>query len=80
MAVRSSFGQGQETKRKHVSLGVRAAQVFAQLLTRGDEPFQRYFLSAPRTTGKGLPAPARLSKTRLLRRATRSGATSPIGY
>ena len=39
-----------ETKRKRVSLGVRAAQVFAHLLTRGDEPFQRYFLSAPRTT------------------------------
>jgi hypothetical protein len=39
-----------ETKRKHVSLGVRAAQVFAYLLTRGDEPFQRYFLSAPRIT------------------------------
>jgi hypothetical protein len=39
-----------ETKRKRISLGVRAAQVFAHLLTRGDEPFQRYFLSAPRTT------------------------------
>jgi hypothetical protein len=39
-----------ETRRKRVSLTVRAAQVFAYLLTRGDEPFQRYFLSAPRTT------------------------------
>jgi hypothetical protein len=39
-----------ETKRKRASLGVRAAQVLAYLLTRGDEPFQRYFLSAPRTT------------------------------
>ena len=39
-----------ETKRKRVSLGVRAAQVFAHLLRRGDEPFQRYLLSAPRTT------------------------------
>ncbi len=39
-----------ETKRKRISLGVRAAQVLAYLLTRGDEPFQRYFLSAPRTT------------------------------
>src|SRR5882724_1744214 len=35
---------------KRVSLSVRAAQVFAYLLTRGDEPFHRYFLSAPRTT------------------------------
>jgi hypothetical protein len=33
-------------------LSVRAAQVFAYLLTRGDEPFQRYFLSAPITTIK----------------------------
>src|SRR5258708_29980520 len=39
-----------ETKRKRICLGVRAAQVLAYLLTRGDEPFQRYFLSAPRTT------------------------------
>ena len=39
-----------ETKRKRVSLGVRAAQVFAHLLRRGDEPFPRYLLSAPRTT------------------------------
>jgi transposase InsO family protein len=35
---------------KRVSLSVRAAQVFAYLLTRGDEAFHRYFLSAPRTT------------------------------
>jgi transposase len=33
-------------------LSVRAAQVFAYLITRGDEPFQRYFLSAPITTIK----------------------------
>ena len=39
-----------ETKRKRVSLGIRAAQIFAYFLTRGDEPFQRYYLSAPRTT------------------------------
>ena len=35
-----------EATRKRVSLGVRAAQVFAHLLTRGDEPFQRYFFVA----------------------------------
>lgn len=29
-----------------VPIATRAAQVFAYLLTRGDEPFQRYFLSA----------------------------------
>jgi transposase InsO family protein len=29
-----------------VAMSTRAAQVFAYLLTRGDEPFQRYFLSA----------------------------------
>jgi len=39
-----------EGKPKRVPLGLRAAQVFAYLLTRGDEPFQRYCLSAPRTT------------------------------
>lgn len=39
-----------EGKPKRVPLGLRAAQVFAYLLTRGDEPFQRYSLSAPRTT------------------------------
>jgi transposase len=31
-------------------LRVRAAQVFGYLLTRGNEPFQRYFLSAPIST------------------------------
>lgn len=34
-------------KPQRVGLGLRAAQVFAYFLTRGNEPFQRYFLSAP---------------------------------
>lgn len=34
-------------RRPRPSVRLRAAQVFAYLLTRGDEPFQRYFLSAP---------------------------------
>ena len=36
--------------RKRPALGLRAAQVFAYLLTCGNEPFQRYFLSAPLVT------------------------------
>jgi len=35
---------------KRAGVELRAAQVFAYFLTRGDEPFQRYFLSAPLTT------------------------------
>lgn len=35
-----------------VSMSTRAAQAFAYLLTRGDEPFQRYFLSASMGTIK----------------------------
>jgi uncharacterized protein YjiS (DUF1127 family) len=41
---------GPKTTKRPLSL--RAAQVFAYLITRGDEPFQRYFLSAPITTIK----------------------------
>jgi hypothetical protein len=33
-----------------LSLATRAAQVFAMLLTRGDKNFQRYFLSAVKST------------------------------
>lgn len=39
-----------ENKRRAKPLSVRAAQVFALLLTRGDEQFLRYFLSSPRAT------------------------------
>jgi putative transposase len=39
-----------ENKRRAKPLAVRAAQVFAYLLTRGDEPFWKYYLSAPRAT------------------------------
>ena len=39
-----------ENKRRAKPLSVRAAQVFALLLTRGDDQFLRYFLSAPRAT------------------------------
>src|SRR5512133_2861856 len=38
------------TKGKRRSLRMRAAQVFAYLLTRDNEPFRRYFLSAPIAT------------------------------
>jgi transposase InsO family protein len=62
-----------ETKRKRISLGVRAAQVFAYLLTRGDEPFQRYFLSAPRTTIMRWAM-----RFRSLRRRTLSGGRPPL--
>jgi hypothetical protein len=62
-----------ETKRNRVSLGVRAAQVLAYLLTRGDEPFQRYFLSAPRTTIMGWAM-----RFRSLRRHTLSGGRPPL--
>lgn len=36
--------------RKRPTVALRAAQVFAYLVTRGNEPFQRYSLSAPITT------------------------------
>lgn len=39
-----------EGRPKRVPLGLRAAQVFAYLLTRGNLPFQRYSLSAPLST------------------------------
>lgn len=41
-----------ENKRRAKPLSVRAAQVFALLLTRGDEQFLRYFLSSPRATAE----------------------------
>ena len=37
--------------RPRVPIRTRAAQVFAYLLTRGDNAFQNYYLSASRTTG-----------------------------
>ena len=39
-----------QVQRKGIPMATRAAQVFAYFLTRGDEPFQRYFLSAPLCT------------------------------
>ncbi len=39
-----------ENKRCPKPLSVRVAHVFAYLLTRGDEPFWKYYLSAPRAT------------------------------
>jgi|ERR1700682_4746901 len=47
--------------------------MFAYLLTRGDEPFQRYFLSAPRTT-----IMRRAVRFRSLRRRTLSGGRPPL--
>src|SRR4051812_13886006 len=41
-----------DAKPRRASVALRAAQVFAYLLTRGNEPFQRYFLSAPLFTIK----------------------------
>ncbi len=42
----------QRTKPAPVQMATRASQVFAYFLTRGDEPFQRYFLSASLRTIK----------------------------
>lgn len=42
----------QRTKPAPAPMATRAAQVFAYFLTRGDEPFQRYFLSASLRTIK----------------------------
>lgn len=42
----------QRTKPAPTPMATRAAQVFAYFLTRGDEPFQRYFLSASLRTIK----------------------------
>ena len=42
----------QRTKPAPVPMATRASQVFAYFLTRGDEPFQRYFISASLSTVK----------------------------
>ncbi|MGE5785080.1 MAG: transposase [Myxococcales bacterium] len=67
-AYESDMRRTQSTKPKRQSLRMRAAQVFAYLLTRDDEPFRRYFLTAPISTiqrwlskfrrRKHLPVPA----------------------
>src|SRR2546421_6732359 len=50
-----------------------APELLAYLLTRGDEPFQRYFLSAPRTTIMRWAM-----RFRSLRRRTLSGGRPPL--
>lgn len=49
-ALERHLGQLEAKGKGKLALRVRAAQVFALLLTRGNEPFQRYFLSASRRT------------------------------
>lgn len=49
-ALVAELGREETTPTK--SVATRAAQAFAYLLTRGDEPFQRYFLSASLRTIK----------------------------
>ncbi len=61
-----------ETK-KRPALRLRAAQVFAYLLTRGNEPFQRYFLSAPLVTIKRWA-----TRFRSLRRHVPVGGRPPL--
>ncbi|GAC1299769.1 MAG: hypothetical protein NVSMB1_26400 [Polyangiales bacterium] len=58
--------------RKPVALGVRAAQVFAYLLTRPDEIFQQYYLSAPLRTLQRW-----VTRFRSLRRRRMAGGRKP---
>jgi transposase InsO family protein len=59
-------------KATRVPLRVRAAQVFAYLLTRGNEPFHRYFMSATLATIK-----AWATRFRTLRRPPSRGGRPP---
>lgn len=56
-----------------VPMSTRAAQVFAYFLTRGDEPFQRYFLSASLRTIKRWA-----TRFRSLRRSVNTGGRPPL--
>jgi transposase InsO family protein len=66
----------QRGKRPQVSVRTRAAQVFAYLLTRGDEAFQNYYLSASVPTLKRWAATFRRPPWR--RRAKRPMGRPPL--
>lgn len=61
-----------EKKKPRHTVGARAAQVFAYFLTRGNEPFQRYYLSASLATLR------RWAARFLRRRWTRRGGRPPV--
>ncbi len=63
----------QRTEPAPVPMATRASQVFAYFLTRGDEPFQRYFLSASLRTIKRWA-----TRFRALRRRTDAGGRPPL--
>lgn len=63
----------QRTEPAPTPMSTRAAQVFAYLLTRGDEPFQRYFLSASLRTIKRWA-----TRFRSLRRSVSTGGRPPL--
>jgi len=63
----------QRTEPAPTPMSTRAAQVFAYLLTRGDEPFQRYFLSASLRTIKRWA-----TRFRSLRRSVNTGGRPPL--
>ncbi len=59
--------------KRRVPLSTRAAQVFAYLLTRGDQPFQRYYLSASIATLRRWA-----TRFRALRRLGHRGGRPPV--
>jgi hypothetical protein len=63
----------QRTEPAPTPMATRAAQVFAYLLTRGDEPFQRYFLSASLRTIRRWA-----TRFRSLRRHPDTGGRPPL--
>ena len=63
----------QRTEPAPTPMSTRAAQVFAYLLTRGDEPFQRYFLSASLRTIKRWA-----TRFRSHRRSVSTGGRPPL--
>ncbi|WP_426744653.1 helix-turn-helix domain-containing protein [Myxococcus faecalis] len=63
----------QRTEPAPTPMATRAAQVFAYLLTRGDEPFQRYFLSASLRTIRRWA-----TRFRSLRRRPATGGRPPL--
>jgi transposase len=63
----------QRTDPAPTPMATRAAQVFAYLLTRGDEPFQRYFLSASLRTIRRWA-----TRFRTLRRRPDAGGRPPL--
>ncbi|NNC02710.1 helix-turn-helix domain-containing protein [Corallococcus exiguus] len=70
-ALEAEFAQ--RTEPAPTPMATRAAQVFAYLLTHGDEPFQRYFLSASLRTIKRWA-----TRFRSLRRRNDVGGRPPL--